>query len=40
MSLILKKEGGDARAWYMLDGQDSSTLSRTLQLQVKNRRPG
>ena len=29
MNLVLKKEGGDARAWYMLDGQDSSTLSRT-----------
>jgi len=29
MSLVLKKEGDDARAWYMLEGQDSSTLSRT-----------
>ncbi len=29
MSLVLKKEGGDTRAWYMLDGQDPSTLSRT-----------
>ena len=29
MSLVLKKGGGDARAWYMLDGQDSFTLSRT-----------
>jgi hypothetical protein len=29
MSLVFKKEGGVARAWSMLDGQDSSTLSRT-----------
>ena len=29
MSLVLKKEGANAKARYMLAGQDSSSLSRT-----------
>ncbi len=40
MLRLVRQLHRDARAWYMLDGQDSSTLSRTVQLQVKNKRPG